>query len=107
MTNLKTEVTRKQSMRNFAKNEHFLPPDTNIYLCVSGGKKCLFFGKFGVLCFLVISVLRFALLPYYPRLIKLGCYRYLSLLHLLLVPNTGETVLKTGKDPNVVPQTAI
>ena len=26
-----------------------------------GGKKCLFFGKFCVLCFLVISVLRFAL----------------------------------------------
>ena len=32
--------------------------------CVSGGKKCSFFGKFGVLCFLEIHVLRFALLPY-------------------------------------------
>ena len=30
-----------------------------------GGKKCSFFGKFGVLCFLVTSVLRLALLPYY------------------------------------------
>ena len=29
-----------------------------------GGKKYSFFGKFGQLCFLVTSVLRFALLPY-------------------------------------------
>ena len=31
------------------------------------GKKCSFFGKFGVLCFLVTSVLRFVLVPYYRR----------------------------------------
>ena len=31
------------------------------------GKKCSFFGKFGVLCFLVTSVLKFPLLPYYQR----------------------------------------
>ena len=37
------------------------------HLCVSLGKKCLFFGKFGVLCFLVTPVLRFASLPYYRR----------------------------------------
>ena len=43
--------------------KHFLPPD----VCVSGGKKCLFFGYFGVLCFLETPVLRFALLPYYRR----------------------------------------
>ena len=35
------------------------------YVCVSGGKKCSFFGKFGVLCFLETPVLRFVLLPYY------------------------------------------
>ena len=47
--------------------KHFLPPDT--YICdVSGGKKCLFFGKFGVLYFLVTSVLRFALLLYHRRI---------------------------------------
>ena len=41
---------------------------TNISnVCVSGGKKCSFFGKFGVLCFLETPVLRFALLPYYRR----------------------------------------
>ena len=38
------------------------------YVCVSGGKKCSFFRKFGVLCFLETPVLRFALLPYYRRI---------------------------------------
>ena len=33
-------------------------------VCVSRGKKCSFFGKFGMLCFLVTFVLEFALLPY-------------------------------------------
>ena len=33
-----------------------------------GGKKCSFFGKFGVLCFLETPVLRFALMPYYRRI---------------------------------------
>ena len=37
-------------------------------VCVSGGKKYSFFGKFGVLCFLVTPVLRFALLPYCRRI---------------------------------------
>ena len=61
-------VSRKQSTPNFPKNEHFLPPHTHRYVCVSGGKKCSFFrkfGKFGVLFFLEKPVLRFALLPYY------------------------------------------
>ena len=43
---------------------------TIMYVCVSEGKKCSFFGKFGVLCFLEKLVLRFALLPYYPQLPK-------------------------------------
>ena len=37
---------------------------------VSGGKKCLFFGNFGMFCFLETPVLRFALLPYYQRFEK-------------------------------------
>ena len=32
------------------------------------GKKCYFFGKFGVLRLLETPVLRFTLLPYYQRL---------------------------------------
>ena len=55
---------KKQSTSNFLKKEHFLPPDTHAFVsyahvfppdtcvCASGGEKCLFFGKFDVLCFL-------------------------------------------------------
>ena len=60
-------MSRKQSTPNFPKNERFLPPDTHTYVCVSGGKKCLFFEKFGVFCFLETHVLRFAILPYYRQ----------------------------------------
>ena len=38
-------------------------------ICVSGGKKCSFFGKFGVLSFLETLVLRFARLLYYWRIL--------------------------------------
>ena len=65
------EVTRKQSTPNFPKNEHFLPPDTHTYVRVLVDKKCSLFGKFGVLCFLVTSVLRFGLLPHFRRNVKL------------------------------------
>ena len=41
-------------------------------MCVSRGKKCSFFEKFGVLCFLATPVLRFALLPYYRRNAKIS-----------------------------------
>ena len=34
--------------QNFPKKQHLLPPDMQTYLCVSGGKKCYFFGKFRV-----------------------------------------------------------
>ena len=40
---------------------------SHAYMWVSGGKKCSFFGKFGVLCFLKIPFLKFDLLPYYRR----------------------------------------
>ena len=44
--------TRKESIQNFPKNKHFLTSGTHIYLSVSGGRKCSFFGKFIVLGFL-------------------------------------------------------
>ena len=59
-----------KACQNFAKNEHFLPYDMHMYVCISGGKKCSFFGKFGMLCFLETLVLRFVLLPYYQRIGK-------------------------------------
>ena len=55
----------------FRKSENFLPFDTHRNVCISGGKKCLFFGKLGVLCFLKTLVLRFALSPYYRRKLKM------------------------------------
>ena len=61
---------KKKSKSHFPKNELFLPPDMHTYACISGGKKCSFFGKFGVLCFLERLVLRFALLPHYRRNMK-------------------------------------
>ena len=66
------EMTRKQRTPSFPKNEHFLPSNTHTYVCVSGDK-CSFFGKLGVLCFLVTSVLRFApfvLLPTTKRFLS-------------------------------------
>ena len=35
-------------MPNFPKIEHFLHLDTHMHVCVSGGKNCSLFGKFGV-----------------------------------------------------------
>ena len=55
--------------KHFLPYKHFLPPDTHMYVSVSEGKKCSFFEKFGVLCFLETPVLRFALLPYYRQVI--------------------------------------
>ena len=66
--NLKTGITRKQITPNFPRSKYFLPPDTHTHVCVSGGKKCLFFGKFGLLSFCVTPVWRFAHLPYYRRI---------------------------------------
>ena len=49
---LKTVASRKQNTPNFPKNEHFLTPNMHTYVCVSRGKKCSFFRKFDMLCFL-------------------------------------------------------
>ena len=60
-----TDVTRKQSTSNFLENERFLRSNTHRCVCGSRGKECSSSGKFSVLRFLVTSVLRLALLPYY------------------------------------------
>ena len=57
--------TKHVKFSNFPKNERFLPPDTHTYVCVSGGKKRSFFGKFGVLlysCYLLFEIRPFAIL---------------------------------------------
>ena len=68
--NFKTSVTRKQRTPNFSKTNISYPPNTHMHVYISGGKKCLFFVKFDVLCFLVLPVLRFALFSYF-RLYRL------------------------------------
>ena len=62
---------KKTKHAKFSEKQTFLTPwyahvDTHTFVCVSGGKKCLFFRKFSGLCFVVTPVLRFPLLPY-PR----------------------------------------
>ena len=56
------DVSRKKSTPNFLKNVHFLFPDMHTYLYVSGGKKCSFSKKFGVLSLLETPVFRFYLI---------------------------------------------
>ena len=53
---------KKTKHAKFSEKREFLT-----CVCVLGGKKCSFFGKFGVLCFLETFVLRFALFPHYRR----------------------------------------
>ena len=58
----------------FQKNEHFLPPwCAHVRKCSFAYpliRKCSFFGKFDVLCFLEASALWLALLPNYRRIIS-------------------------------------
>ena len=49
---------KKTKQTKFSKNEHFLPPHTHTHVCISAGKKCSFFRKFSVLCFLFYHLLR-------------------------------------------------
>ena len=55
---------KKTKHAKVSEKRTFLTP-WYAHVCVSGGKKCSFFEKFGVLCFLETPVFRFALLPYY------------------------------------------
>ena len=59
----KTGILRKQRVPNFPKNEHFSPAFSHTYMCVSGVKKCSFFGKFDELCFFETWNIRFEICP--------------------------------------------
>ena len=64
---------KKLKHAKFSEKRTFLIPwyahvGTHTYVCVSRGKKCLFFRNICVLCFLETPVLRFALLAYYRRI---------------------------------------
>ena len=90
MANLKTSVSRKQSTLNLPKNKHFLPPDTHN---VSGGKKCSFFGKSSVVCFLETPVLRFALLFYYRRIANYECNKNISIMISFIISHYSYCLL--------------
>ena len=49
---------KTQQAKFSVKDKHILPLDTRTCVCASGGKKCLFFGKFGMICFVATPVLR-------------------------------------------------
>ena len=63
---------KKTKHAKFSEKRLFLTP-WYPHVCVSGGKKCSFFGKFGLLCFLETPILRFTLFAYYRRFIKTCC----------------------------------
>ena len=66
-TSIATVIKQKGETQNwcFKKTKHAKFSEK---FSVSGGKKCSFFEKIGVICFLETRLLRFALLPYYQRL---------------------------------------
>ena len=116
---------KKTKQAKFSEKWTFLTPDPHTCVCISGGKKCSFFGKFRVLCFLVTPILRFALFPYCWRIIvninhctKLvwpqtptfwinlhkhrpsGC-----IIVTILKPNAGTTKLRKVKQKNMYKDT--
>ena len=62
----KGRISKRVFQENKAR-QIFRKTNISYPVCISGGKKCSFFGKFGVLCFLETPVLRFPLLPYYRQ----------------------------------------
>ena len=60
------ENKARQTFRKTKISYPLICTRTCAYVCVSGGKKCSFFEKFDVLCFLEIPVLRFALFALLP-----------------------------------------
>ena len=87
----KRVLQENKARQIFRKRAFLTPPDTHTCMCVSGGEEFSFFGKCGVLFFLVTSGLRFALLPHYRRLMQeKSCKLNLSShvpLNQLVVPN--------------------
>ena len=60
---------KENKARRISRKTNIPPPDAHTHVCVSGGKKCSFFGKFGMFCFLETPALKFDLLPYYRRVV--------------------------------------
>lgn len=74
---------KKTKCAKFFENKHFLPLIRTRTCVVSIGKKYSFFREFVVFCFLDNSVLGFAFLRYYWRIIAYFAKPYWNLLNLL------------------------
>ena len=68
---------KKTKHAKFSENEHY-----HMYVCVSGGKKCSFFGELSVVCLLITFVLRFASLPYYRRIMVVNLMKNSKIGHI-------------------------
>ena len=66
----KSHLNGGNKKTNHIKFSKKLTLDLQMHVYVSGCKKCSFFGKLGVLCFLVTSFLRFALSLYYRQFVE-------------------------------------
>ena len=71
----------------FLKNYYFLPPDMHTFVCVSGGKKCQFFGKFCVRTKWMIPCL---LIQFSSQLLQHNVDRLTNLIRSIIA--TGEFI---------------
>ena len=96
-------VGNKAKGRIFPRDEHFLIPDTHRKTSLSdplirtrtcayqGVRNICFFGKFGVIYFLVTSVLTFALLPYYRLTVHIDPFEVIfTLIVSVPIPNKHQ-----------------
>ena len=112
LTNIRTLFDKSPVIRQkgesqngcFKKTKHAKFPDkrtfltcwyAHTYVCVSGGKKYSFFGKFGVFCFLENLVLRFALLPCTDELLKLFNWYWAVVVKGYYFCDEGNRLVKT------------
>ena len=67
-------VLKENKARQISEKTNISYPLIRTGTCAyQGVRNVCFFGKFGVLCFLLTPVLRFALLPYYRRIVSDTC----------------------------------
>ena len=70
-----SEYSKETKHAKFFGKTIMFHPLTETRTCKNQGvRKYSFFGKFGVLCFLVIPVLRFVLLPYHQQILTFFWY---------------------------------
>ena len=83
--------------KSFPKNWNLLPPNVHTYVCVSGSKKCLFFGKSCVSIKWMISKKYAALLSCFKKYMKfnstLTIWKYNLFFYAVKPPNVTPATL--------------